>query len=122
MGQRRGRRRRVDPSKLDLSEVTGEENVAVINRETGKRITGAKAPPLRYLKEWLVRNPGFDVDPKWAHIVQATVRDQYCQRLVGDNRCVVEHSAQRVIGCLVGFFASQRIKIKALFFLLKKVS
>lgn len=71
--QRRGRKKKLDPTKLEATEVTGEENVAVINRETGKRITGSKAPPLRYLKEWLLRNPGFDVDPKWAHIVQARV-------------------------------------------------
>ena len=69
-----GRRKtRIDPAKLELSEVTGEENVAVINRETGKRITGAKAPPLKHLTQWLERNPGFDVDPKWAHIVKAKV-------------------------------------------------
>lgn len=76
-GAKRGRRRtRIDPTKLDLDTVTGEENVAVINRETGKRITGAKAPPLRILKEWLEKNPGFDVDPKWAHVIKAKVWDR----------------------------------------------
>ena len=63
----------MDPMKLDLDLVTGEENVAVINRETGKRITGAKAPPLRILAQWLEKNPGFDTDPKWAHIIKAKV-------------------------------------------------
>ena len=65
-----GRRKtRLDPAKLNLNEITGEENVAVINRETSKRITGAKAPPLKHLTQWLETNPAFDVDPKWAHIV-----------------------------------------------------
>ena len=70
-----GRRRtRLDPSKLELSDITGEENVAVVNRETSKRITGAKAPPLKHLVQWLDKNPAFDVDPKWAHIVKAKVK------------------------------------------------
>lgn len=73
----RGRRRtRIDPAKIDINEVTGDENVAVINRETGKRITGAKAPPLKHLTQWLEKNPGFDVDPKWSHIVKLKVSKQ----------------------------------------------
>ena len=70
---KRYRRARVDPSKLDVATLTGEENVWVVNKETGKRITGAKAPPLKHLLQWLERNPMFDVDPKWAHIVKAKV-------------------------------------------------
>ena len=72
---KRKRRPRVDPYKLDLENLTGNENVSVINRETGKKITGAKAPPLRFLKLWLEQNPGFDVDVKWAHVVKAKVRN-----------------------------------------------
>ena len=34
----RKRRPRVDPNKLDLNNLTGEENVSVINRETGKKV------------------------------------------------------------------------------------
>lgn len=68
--QRQNRRPRLDPSKLVLEDLTGDENVAVVNRNTGKRITGVKAPTLRHLGPWLVRNPGFDIDPKWAHIVR----------------------------------------------------
>jgi len=67
------RRPRVDPSKLAIDQLTGDENVTVVNRNTGKRITGAKAPSLRELHEWLIRNPGFDVDAKWAHIVHRAV-------------------------------------------------
>ena len=70
---RKQRRPRIDPSKLDLTTLTGDENVSVINRETGKKITGAKAPPLKYLKEWLEKNPAFDIDGKWAHVVAAKV-------------------------------------------------
>ena len=36
---RRKRRPRVDPAKLDMSQITGEENVSVINRETGKKVS-----------------------------------------------------------------------------------
>jgi len=67
------RRPRVDPSKLAIDQLTGDENVTVVNRNTGKRITGAKAPTLRNLQHWLIRNPGFDVDAKWAHIVHKAV-------------------------------------------------
>ncbi len=73
LGQRQRRRPRLDPAKIDINHVCGDENVSVVNRVTGKRITGAKAPPIRYLKEWLLRNPEFDVDPKWGHIVKARV-------------------------------------------------
>jgi len=71
LGQRQRRRPRLDPAKIDVEHVTGDENVSVVHRATGKRITGAKAPPIRYLKEWLLRNPEYDVDPKWGHIVKA---------------------------------------------------
>ncbi|KAG8200736.1 hypothetical protein JTE90_022342 [Oedothorax gibbosus] len=69
-GRRRGRRPRLDPTKIDYDKVTGEENVSVINRLTGKKITGSKAPPLKYLAEWLDKNPMFDVDPKWGPLVR----------------------------------------------------
>ena len=69
----RQRRPRVDPSKLDLTQLTGDENVSVINRETGKKITGAKAPPLRHLGQWLEKNPAFDIDGKWKEVVRAKV-------------------------------------------------
>ncbi|XP_077502433.1 chromodomain helicase DNA binding protein kismet isoform X3 [Amblyomma americanum] len=68
--RRRGRRPRLDPSKLDPHCLTGDENVSVINRLTGKKITGSKAPPLKHLAEWLDKNPMFDVDPKWAQLVK----------------------------------------------------
>ena len=36
--RRRGRRPRVDPAMLDPTKLTGEENVSVINRLTGKKV------------------------------------------------------------------------------------
>ncbi|XP_013778295.1 chromodomain-helicase-DNA-binding protein 7-like isoform X3 [Limulus polyphemus] len=69
-GRRRGRRPRLDPSRLDPMKLTGEENVSVVNRVTGKKITGSKAPPLKHLSEWLEKNPMFDVDPKWGPLVK----------------------------------------------------
>jgi len=35
----RRRRPRVDPTLLDWKKLTGEENVSVINRETGKKVS-----------------------------------------------------------------------------------
>uniref|UniRef100_T1J482 DNA helicase n=1 Tax=Strigamia maritima TaxID=126957 RepID=T1J482_STRMM len=67
---RKKRRPRIDPSKLEFEKLTGNENVAVVNRLTGKKITGNKAPPLKHLATWLKQNPMFDVDPKWSHLVK----------------------------------------------------
>ncbi|KAL5021350.1 hypothetical protein ScPMuIL_000505 [Solemya velum] len=86
--KRRGRRPRLDPALLDYEKLSGEENVSVINRLTGKKITGAKAPPLRYLAEWLEQNPMFDVDSKWADLVKAkgNLPRMLYSRLLGDRR------------------------------------
>lgn len=67
---KRRRKPRIDPSLLDWNRLSGEENVSVINRLTGKKITGNKAPPLRNLAQWLLANPMFDVDPKWSDLVK----------------------------------------------------
>ncbi|GAB6030490.1 hypothetical protein CHUAL_007354 [Chamberlinius hualienensis] len=64
------RRRQRDSDKVNVEQLTGNENVSVINRLTGKKITGSKAPPLKHLAEWLTQNPMFDVDSKWAHLVK----------------------------------------------------
>lgn len=66
---KRSRKPRFDPVKANADSLTGQENVAVINRETGRRITGSKAPILRQLTSWLEQNPAFDVDPKWRSIL-----------------------------------------------------
>ncbi|KAL3860710.1 hypothetical protein ACJMK2_010796 [Sinanodonta woodiana] len=86
--KRRGRRPRLDPNLLDADKLTGDENVSVVNRLTGKRITGAKAPPLRYLTEWLEQNPTWDVDPKWSDLVKAkgNLPKNLLQRVVTPTR------------------------------------
>ncbi|RWS09516.1 Kismet-like protein [Dinothrombium tinctorium] len=72
-GRRRGRRPKLDPTMLDVQHLTGDENVSVVNRLTGKKITGSKAPPLKHLAEWLEKNPMFDVDPKWSPLIKEKV-------------------------------------------------
>ncbi|XP_026469439.1 uncharacterized protein LOC113373347 [Ctenocephalides felis] len=66
----RRRRPRMDPTILDWKKLTGEENVSVIHRTTGKKITGSKAPQLKRLSQWLIENPMYDVDPKWSELVK----------------------------------------------------
>ena len=52
------------------------------------QITGAKAPPLKHLKEWLEQNPTFDVDPKWGELLRAKVRYGHCHGAVAMGYCV----------------------------------
>lgn len=66
----RRRRPRVDPTLLDWKKLTGDENVAVIHRGTGKKLTGPKAPTLKRLGPWLMENPMYDIDPKWSELVK----------------------------------------------------
>merc|ERR1740128_1119507 len=67
---KRRRKPRVDPAMLDWNRLNGDEHVSVINRLTGKKITGTKAPKLHSLAQWLLDNPMFDVDPKWSDLVK----------------------------------------------------
>ncbi|KAJ8971345.1 hypothetical protein NQ314_000744 [Rhamnusium bicolor] len=66
----RRRRPRVDPTLLDWKKLTGDENVAVIHRVTGKKLTGPKAPTLKRLGQWLMENSMYDIDPKWSELVK----------------------------------------------------
>jgi chromodomain-helicase-DNA-binding protein 7 len=66
----RRRRPRIDPTLLDWKKLTGDENVSVIHRVSGKKLTGPKAPTLKRLGQWLVENPMYDIDPKWAELVK----------------------------------------------------
>lgn len=66
----RRRRPRVDPTLLDWKKLTGDENVSVIHRSTGKKLTGPKAPTLKRLGQWLMENPMYDIDPKWSELVK----------------------------------------------------
>ena len=67
---KRRRKPRINPALLDWNQLSGDENVSVINRLTGKKITGNKAPHFRNLAQWLLANPMFDVDPKWSDLVK----------------------------------------------------
>lgn len=55
MDYRRSRTQRAEPSpaqSFNWKNWTGEENVPVINKLTGKRLTGNKAPQLKRLIQW----------------------------------------------------------------------
>lgn len=83
----RRRRPRVDPTLLDWKKLTGDENVSVINRVTGKKLTGPKAPTLKRLGQWLIENPMYDIDPKWADLVKerGNLNNDLQKRLSGNG-------------------------------------
>uniref|UniRef100_A0A8C5HF58 Chromodomain-helicase-DNA-binding protein 6-like n=1 Tax=Gouania willdenowi TaxID=441366 RepID=A0A8C5HF58_GOUWI len=66
--QRRHRCR--DPTKLDISSLTGEERVPVVHRGTGRRLGGAMAPAIKELSRWLDANSEYFVAPDWAVVVK----------------------------------------------------
>ena len=53
-----------------MSNLSGDEHVTVLNRFTGKKLSGTQGPKLKFLAQWLIENPMFDVDPKWAELVK----------------------------------------------------
>ena len=53
-----------------MSSLSGDEHVTVLNRFTGKKLSGTQGPKLKYLAQWLIENPMFDVDPKWAEMAK----------------------------------------------------
>lgn len=76
-GEKKSRRQKADTTELpDLSSLTGSENVPVIHRESGKRLTGSKAPTLLQLSSWLEKNPHYDIDPVWGTLAKVGV--WYC--------------------------------------------
>merc|ERR550539_667174 len=54
-----------------MSKLSGEEHVTVFNRSTGKKMSGSQGPKLKCLAQWLIENPMFEVDPKWAEEVRS---------------------------------------------------
>ncbi|XP_027596173.2 chromodomain-helicase-DNA-binding protein 6 isoform X11 [Pipra filicauda] len=64
------RQRCKDPSKLDISSLTGEERVPVVHKGTGRRLGGATAPALKELPRWLDANLEYAVAADWADIVK----------------------------------------------------
>ncbi|XP_069728278.1 chromodomain-helicase-DNA-binding protein 6 isoform X2 [Phaenicophaeus curvirostris] len=64
------RQRCKDPSKLDISALTGDERVPVVHKGTGRRLGGATAPALKELPRWLDANLEYAVAADWADIVK----------------------------------------------------
>ncbi|XP_071429306.1 chromodomain-helicase-DNA-binding protein 6 isoform X2 [Pithys albifrons albifrons] len=64
------RQRCKDPSRLDISSLTGEERVPVVHKGTGRRLGGATAPALKELPRWLDANLEYAVAADWADIVK----------------------------------------------------
>ncbi|CAG0916765.1 unnamed protein product [Notodromas monacha] len=58
-------------TSFDWNKMSGEENVPVLHRITGKKLVGQKAPQLKHLARWLLENPSYDVDPKWAEAMKS---------------------------------------------------
>ncbi|XP_067933470.1 chromodomain-helicase-DNA-binding protein 8-like [Watersipora subatra] len=86
---RKGRRSKHDTPELtesQLASLTGAENVPVIHRETGKKITGSKAPSLLLLQPWLEKNSQYDVDSKWAPVVRHILPDHLKSRIYTDKK------------------------------------
>merc|ERR1719206_1160072 len=54
-----------------MSKLSGEEHVTVFNKSTGKKMSGSQGPKLKCLAQWLIENPMFEVDPKWAEEVRS---------------------------------------------------
>lgn len=52
------------------------------------QVTGSKAPQLKRLGQWLIENPMFDVDPKWAELVKerGNLPHDLQKRLSGNDR------------------------------------
>ena len=48
-----------------MSKLSPDEHVSMINRSTGKRLSGSDGPKLKYLPQWLMEHPLYEVDPKW---------------------------------------------------------
>merc|ERR1712223_1520104 len=53
-----------------MSNLADDEHVTVVNRFTGKKLSGTAGPKWKYLAQWLIENPMFEVDPKWAEMVK----------------------------------------------------
>ncbi|XP_042238022.1 chromodomain-helicase-DNA-binding protein 7-like isoform X2 [Homarus americanus] len=64
------KRRKIDFASMDWSQFSGDEHVSVINTTTGQRISGQEAPKLKYLAQWLMEHPNYDVDPQWADVIK----------------------------------------------------
>ncbi|XP_071490043.1 uncharacterized protein [Diadema antillarum] len=64
------RKRLKNPIRLDENQITGEEKVGMISRESGKRLAGKHCPSLNALSDWLVKHPSYNVAMEWGNIVK----------------------------------------------------
>ncbi|XP_071784653.1 chromodomain-helicase-DNA-binding protein 9-like [Asterias amurensis] len=64
------RRRLRNPAKLDLTKVTGEERVGIVEKESGRKLSAKLVPMLKNLADWLHKHPGYYVAPEWAEVVK----------------------------------------------------
>ena len=48
----------------DFSNIPGEEHVIVVNKVTGKRLSGQDGPKLKNLAQWITENDQYEVHPK----------------------------------------------------------
>ncbi|KAK8737028.1 hypothetical protein OTU49_004766 [Cherax quadricarinatus] len=64
------KRRKIDFTAMDWSQFSGDEHISVVNTSTGQRMSGQEAPKLKYLAQWLMEHPNYDVDPQWADVVK----------------------------------------------------
>ncbi|CAI8021600.1 Chromodomain-helicase-DNA-binding protein 7 [Geodia barretti] len=65
---------RIDPSKINFTDLNGHERVGVVNRNTNERLPLKQSPMLKNLKFWLEGHPHFNVDSKWGSLVIEWVR------------------------------------------------
>ena len=67
------RRRLRNPAKLDLTKVTGEERVGIVEKESGRKLSAKLVPMLKNLADWLHKHPGYYVASEWAEVVKIKV-------------------------------------------------
>lgn len=61
----------VDPTTISsCSELTGQERVGVINRNTQDKLPLNHSPMLKNLRLWLDGHPHFNVEPQWGALVR----------------------------------------------------
>ena len=81
-----------------MSKLSGDEHVTVFNRSTGKKLSGTHGPKLKYLAQWLIEHPMFEVDPKWAE----EVRQKDDGKKKGPGRPNLDDAASKKAGASVG--------------------
>jgi len=60
-----------------------DEPVAVVDRETGRKLVGNVAPTISNLVEWLQQNSSYDVAEESTSLVRSKVRGSWLRKLNG---------------------------------------